>query len=65
MVRAYREELRSVTDRYHELAELLKDVKVPELQNLRQNFEDMNRRLEALNDEFTSLLMKKDRTKKS
>jgi exonuclease SbcC len=59
MVRAYREEFRSVTDRYLELAELLKDVKVPELQNLRQTFEDMNRRLEALNDEYTSLLMKK------
>ena len=59
MVRAYREELRSVTDRYHELAELLKDVKEPDLQNLRLAFEVMNRRLEAISDECTSLLMKK------
>lgn len=59
MVRAYREELRSVTDRYHELVLLLKDVKEPDLVMLRQAFEDTNKHLTSIRDEFTNLLMKK------
>jgi DNA repair protein SbcC/Rad50 len=59
MVRAYREELRSVSDRYNELAQLLKDVKEPDLESLKRAFEEINSQLTLLRDEYTNLLMKK------
>ena len=58
-VRAFREELRSVTDRYFELAEMLKDVKPPDMENLKLAFETVNNQLALHQDEFTSLYMKK------
>ncbi len=58
-IRVYREELRSVTDRYNELAQLLADVKKPDLEHLRQTFEEMNKILGLLQDEYNGLFMKK------
>lgn len=58
-VRAYREELRSVTDRYHELEELLKDVKAPDLDKLTESFADLNQQLSKLQEQYTSLFMQK------
>jgi exonuclease SbcC len=59
MVRSYREELRSVTDRYLELADLLKDVKKPDLAALQAEFAEVGKQLELLQNESTNLLMKK------
>ncbi|NMD69244.1 SMC family ATPase [Bacillus sp. DNRA2] len=59
MLRAYREELRSVTDRYHELEELLKDVKAPDLDMLTEAFADLKQQLSMLQEQYTSLFMQK------
>lgn len=60
-VRAFREELRSITDRHFELAEMLKDVKPPDLEKLSLAFETVNKQLSTIQDEFTDLFMKKRR----
>lgn len=59
LIRAYREELRSVSDRYLELAQLLKDVKAPDLATLTEAFEEINKQLSLIQDATTSLFMKK------
>jgi DNA repair protein SbcC/Rad50 len=59
LVRQYREELRSVSDRYHELAELLKDVKLPDIERLKHAFEAVNGELASIQELNTSLFMKK------
>jgi DNA repair protein SbcC/Rad50 len=58
-IRAYREELRSVTDRFNELEQLLKDVKMPDLDRLTEAFTAINQQLSTLQDEYTSLFMQK------
>lgn len=58
-VRRYREELRSVSDRYLELAELLKDVKVPQIDKLKEIIASIDEQYTKLQDDYTSLLMKK------
>ena len=59
LVRQYREEIRSVTDRYLELAELVKDVKQPDLESLTQAFEAINGELNSIQELITNLFMKK------
>lgn len=59
MIRAYREELRSVTDRYNELEQLLKDVKAPDLDELNGAFTKLNQQLSNLQEQYTSLYMQK------
>lgn len=58
-IRLFGEELRSVTDRYEELSQLLKDVKEPDLEGLNQAFTEINHELLLLNDQYTNLFMKK------
>lgn len=58
-IRVYREDLRSVIDRYNELSQLLADVKRPDLGHLKQTFEEMNKILGLLQDEYNGLFMKK------
>ena len=59
LVRQYREEIRSVHDRYHELAQLLKDVNQPDLEGLKHAFEAINAELSSIQERNTSLFMKK------
>ncbi|WP_318503735.1 SMC family ATPase [Bacillus sp. T3] len=59
LIRAYREELRSVTDRFVELEQLLKDVKAPNLDQLTESFSAINQQLIALQDQYTSRMLQK------
>ncbi len=58
-LRSYREELRSAADRYHELTELLNDVKEPDIQALKEQFGEVDKLLAALQEQYTGLLVKK------
>ncbi|MDQ1146479.1 exonuclease SbcC [Bacillus sp. SORGH_AS 510] len=58
-IRAYREELRSVTDRLNELIELLQDVKVPDVEDLKLELAMKTSELEKLNQQRTDLFVKK------
>jgi DNA repair protein SbcC/Rad50 len=58
-IRNYREELRSVSDRLEELSELLKDVKKPEVTEIKVNLENKVREIEELNQQRTDLFVKK------
>lgn len=58
-IRAYREELRSVTDRLNELIELLQDVKVPDVEVLKLELAKKTSELEELNQQRTDLFVKK------
>ncbi|MEO2075351.1 MAG: SMC family ATPase [Bacillus sp. (in: firmicutes)] len=58
-IRAYREELRSVTDRLNELIELLQDVKVPDVEDLKLELAKKTSELEELNQQRTDLFVKK------
>lgn len=58
-IRAYREELRSVTDRYQELFEALKDVEMPNMKGLEEAVGEVQQRITALNNQYTNLFIKK------
>lgn len=58
-IRHYREELRSVTDRYQELFLALKDTEVPDLEGLGEAVKLVQEQLDNLNQKYTNLLMKK------
>jgi DNA repair protein SbcC/Rad50 len=58
-IRDYREELRSVTDRYQELVEVLKDMKVPDVEGLQIAVKEVQDEINKLNDKHTNLLIKK------
>lgn len=58
-IRNYREELRSVSDRLQELNELLKDVKKPEVAEIKAELENKVREIEELNQRRTDLFVKK------
>ncbi|WP_147534247.1 AAA family ATPase [Bacillus marasmi] len=59
MIRAYREELRSVSDRYTELVELLKDVKTPDLEKLNEAFATVNQELSILQNQYMNIYSQK------
>lgn len=58
-IRTYHEELRSVTDRYHELQEALKDAEMPNLEQLKEALNNVQQQLDELNNQYTELFMKK------
>lgn len=58
-VRQYREEYRSVTDQFHQLNDLLKDIKAPDISSLEDKLEEVSGQFSILNDQYTSLLLQK------
>ncbi|MFE8699225.1 SbcC/MukB-like Walker B domain-containing protein [Cytobacillus sp. FJAT-54145] len=58
-IRNYREELRSVTDRFAELSQLLKDVKEPNLEELNKRLNESNASIKGIEDQKLDLVMKK------
>lgn len=58
-VRDYYEELRSVTDRYMELYQALKDIQTPNIELLNQQLTKVQEQIQLLNDQYTDLLFKK------
>ncbi|MDR7000742.1 SMC family ATPase [Neobacillus niacini] len=58
-IRRYREDLRSVTDQFEQLQELLKDVKTPDVAALREDLEKFGREVDKLIQDRTDFIMKK------
>ncbi|MEH7391887.1 SMC family ATPase [Bacillus sp. JJ1474] len=58
-LRDYREELRSVHDRYEELSYLLKDVEMPDIEQINELFKENEEHIRLLQEEYTDLYMKK------
>ncbi|TKC18784.1 AAA family ATPase [Robertmurraya kyonggiensis] len=58
-IRAYGEELRSVSDRYQELSAALKDVQVPDMEGLKLALQKVQEQITTLNNTYTNLLIKK------
>lgn len=58
-IREYGQELRSVTDRYQELSEALKDVQIPDMEGLKLALHEVQKQITALNNTYTNLLIKK------
>lgn len=58
-VREFREENRSVTDRYEEFSRLLEGVQVPDINGLRDSFEKIKVDLNELQDFYTNLFVRK------
>lgn len=58
-LRNYREELRSVQDRFEELSMLLKDVEMPNLEQISESFKENEEHIRLLQEEYTDLYMKK------
>jgi DNA repair protein SbcC/Rad50 len=55
----YREEVRSVTDRFAELSELLKEVKKPDMETLQAEFTDLNKVIKETDEAYQDLNLKK------
>jgi len=58
-VRDYREEVRSVRDRFTELSEMLKDVKKPDLETLQASFSELNQKIKEADETYQDLNLKK------
>nr|WP_315364196.1 SMC family ATPase [Cytobacillus firmus] len=58
-VREYREEVRSVHDRYAELLHLLEGIEKPDLESLQLLLQETDDQLKQLQDQYTNLFMKK------
>ncbi|MFD0825686.1 AAA family ATPase [Neobacillus sp. M.A.Huq-85] len=58
-IRRYREDVRSVTDQFEQLQELLKDVKTPDVTAIREDLEKLVNKVDQLNRERTDFIMKK------
>jgi exonuclease SbcC len=58
-IRSYREELRSVSDRFAELTIKLKDVKVPDVAGLKAELEKLAAEIAELNSKRTDIFVKK------
>ncbi|MBS4189361.1 AAA family ATPase [Bacillus sp. FJAT-49705] len=58
-LRNYREEVRSVNDRYEELSKLLKDVEKPDLEKLNDAYREIEKHISQLQEEYTNLFIKK------
>ncbi|MGW9607363.1 SbcC/MukB-like Walker B domain-containing protein, partial [Heyndrickxia sporothermodurans] len=57
-VQNYREEFRSVSDRYQEIEELLKNVEKPQIDRLKQQFIELENDLQDLSSTHSTVLMK-------
>ena len=55
----YREEVRSVSDRFAELSELLKDVKKPDMETLQAEFAQLNNMIRETDEAYQDLNLKK------
>ncbi|MBP2240277.1 exonuclease SbcC [Cytobacillus eiseniae] len=55
----YREEVRSVTDRYNELDELLANIEKPDMEKLHIALKNIEDQIRSLQDGYTNLFMKK------
>jgi exonuclease SbcC len=58
-IRHYREEFRSVSDRYQDLSEVLKDVKAPDMDKLKQALKELDDEIAILQENYTNVLMAK------
>ncbi|MBY0120573.1 AAA family ATPase [Bacillus sp. S/N-304-OC-R1] len=58
-LRNYREEVRSVHDRYEELSQQLKDVQMPNLEELNAFFNENENQIRLLQGNYTDLFIKK------
>ncbi|WP_394583811.1 AAA family ATPase [Cytobacillus firmus] len=58
-LREYREEVRSIHDRYAELVELLEGIEKPDLESLQLLLQETDDQLKQLQDQYTNLFMKK------
>ncbi|WP_226641741.1 SbcC/MukB-like Walker B domain-containing protein [Mesobacillus subterraneus] len=58
-VRNYREEIRSVRDRFSELTEMLKEVKKPDMDTLQNRFAELNQKIKEADEAYQDLNMKK------
>ncbi|MEK5522772.1 AAA family ATPase [Heyndrickxia sp. FSL W8-0423] len=57
-VQNYREEFRSVSDRYQEIEELLKNVEKPQIDRLKQQFIELENDMQNLSTNHSNILMK-------
>ncbi|CAM3792903.1 SbcC/MukB-like Walker B domain-containing protein [Mesobacillus thioparans] len=57
--RNYREEVRSVRDRFTELSEILKDVKKPDMETLQTSFAALNKKIKEADESYQDLNLKK------
>ncbi|MBT2661082.1 AAA family ATPase [Bacillus sp. ISL-45] len=55
----YREEVRSVTDRFAELSDLLKDIKKPDMETLQADFAQLNNMIKETDEAYQDLNLKK------
>lgn len=58
-IRNYREELRSVSDRYDEMAKMLQDVKKPDIESLQKEFSNLNEKIKQADEVYQDLNLKK------
>lgn len=58
LLRDYREEVRSVNDRYEELSLQLKDIEKPDMDKLNDSFKQIERQISLLQEEYTNLFIK-------
>ncbi|WP_079509000.1 AAA family ATPase [Mesobacillus jeotgali] len=58
-VRNYREEVRSVADRFAELSKMLKDMKRPDLETLQTGFAELNKQIKETDETYQELNLKK------
>lgn len=58
-VRKYREEVRSVQDRYDELMQVLEGIEKPDLESLQVSLQETDDQLKLMQDQYTNLFMKK------
>lgn len=57
-IRSYREEIRSVTDRYAELSDMLKDIKKPDMETLQSEFAGLNKMIKETDEAYQELNLK-------
>lgn len=57
-IRSYREELRSVSDRYTELSQILQDVKKPDMEGLQMEFSIINSQIQKADEIYQDLNLK-------
>lgn len=58
-IRNYREELRSVSDRYIEMSNMLQDIKKPDMEGLQKEFAELNEKIKLADEVYQDLNLKK------
>ncbi|MDQ0269808.1 AAA family ATPase [Cytobacillus purgationiresistens] len=58
-IRGYREEVRSVHDRYEELIDLLKGINKPDAEKLQSELQEISQELQSIKEKHTDLTIKK------